>query len=149
MRTHTLRRLYVDSNVLINYCTEQAIDKAGLEYLFKTRRKEVLFTSSLAIVQTISNLQTKKPQRRAFTSEETASAVNKFRHKMTIIDLTDEDIAKGLSFGNTDIEDNVHYVLSKKMKCKAIITNNVSDFDYFRDIQVLKPERQLLSLKIK
>lgn len=35
------------------------------------------------------------------------------------------------------------------MKCDAIITNNVSDFDYFKDIAVMKPERGILSVRIK
>lgn len=149
MRSHTLRKLYIDTNVLINYCTGQLVDKTGLEYLFRTRRKEVLYTSSLAIVQLITNLQTKKPRRKAFSHKETKDAVNKIRQKITVINLTDDDITAGLAFNNTDIEDNIHYVLSKKMKCEAIITNNVSDFDYFRDIEILKPEKRLLSLKIK
>lgn len=40
--------IYVDTNVLINYCTNQKSDVDALNYVFKKRRKEVLFTSSLA-----------------------------------------------------------------------------------------------------
>ena len=149
MKSDTLKKIYIDTNVLINYCTGQPTDRAGLDYLFKTRRKEVLFTSSLALVQTVTNLQTKKPKRKAFTREETVEAVEKLRKKLTVINLSENDIVEAVSYQNTDIEDNVHYVLCRKMKCEAIVTNNVSDFDFFRDIIVLKPERQLLSLKIK
>ncbi len=56
-------RIYIDTNVLINYCTGQQSDVQTLRYIFSQRRKENLFTSSLAIVQTIANLQTKKNSR--------------------------------------------------------------------------------------
>jgi predicted nucleic acid-binding protein len=50
MKRHTIQKIYLDTNVLINYCTGQAKEREALEYLFRTRRKEVLFTSSLALV---------------------------------------------------------------------------------------------------
>ena len=39
-----------------------------------------------------------------------------------------------------DIEDNMQYIVSKKMKCYTFVTNNVKDYRVFGDIQVLKPE---------
>ena len=149
MRGHTLQKIYVDTNVLINYCTGQAKEREALDYVFRKRRKEVLFTSSLALVQTITNLQTKKKTRPAFDKGETTKLISTLLPKMTVLDLTLADVNKGSTFPNADIEDSIHYVLSQKHKCEAIITNNVSDFIYFRDIEVLKPEKRLLSLKIK
>lgn len=149
MKRHTIQKIYLDTNVLINYCTGQPKEREALEYLFRTRRKEVLFTSSLALVQTIANLQTKKKIRKAFSKEETTKLIEGLLPKMTVLDLTATDVKKGGSYPNTDIEDSIHYVLSQKHKCDAIVTNNVSDFVYFRDIEVLKPERRLLSLKVK
>lgn len=149
MKRHTIQKIYLDTNVLINYCTGQAKEREALEYLFRTRRKEVLFTSSLALVQTITNLQTKKKARRAYSKEETSKLIDGLLPKMTVLDLTTADVTKGETYPNTDIEDSIHYVLSQKHKCEAIITNNVSDFIYFRDIEVLKPEKRLLSLKIR
>ena len=149
MKRHAIQKIYLDTNVLINYCTGQAKEREALEYLFRTRRKEVLFTSSLALVQTITNLQTKKKVRKAFSKEETNRLIDSLLPKMTVLDLTEADVKKGRAFPNTDIEDSIHYVLSQKHKCDAIITNNVSDFVYFRDVEVLKPERRLLSLKIR
>ena len=75
--------------------------------------------------------------------------ISGLQSKLTVLDLTPADITKGGSYPNADIEDSIHYVLSQKHKCDAIITNNVSDFIFFRDIEVLKPERRLLSLKVK
>lgn len=149
MKRHTIQKIYIDSNVLINYCTGQPKEREALEYLFRTRRKEVLFTSSLALVQTITNLQTKKKVRKAYNKEETMKLICGLLPKLTILDLTPADIIKGGTYPNSDIEDSIHYVLSQKHKCDAIITNNVSDFIFFRDVEVLKPERRLLSLKVK
>jgi predicted nucleic-acid-binding protein len=50
-------RIYVDTNVLVNYCTGQTADVSALKYIFSKRRKEALFTSSLAVVQVITQLQ--------------------------------------------------------------------------------------------
>ena len=57
------RRIYIDTNVLINNCTGQADDVATLNHIFKKRRLEVLYTSTLAAVQTVCILQTAKKTR--------------------------------------------------------------------------------------
>ena len=142
-------RIYVDTNVLINYCTGQAKDTDTLNYIFKHRRKEVLFTSSLAIVQTIANLQTKKKTRNAFSAEETIDALDKIFSKFTILNLTADDIKSGYKLPSKDIEDNIHYILCRKGKCNAILTNNVKDFSAFNEVEILKPDRHLISLKVQ
>ena len=129
--------IYVDTNVLINYCTKQKNDVDALNYIFSKRRKEVLFTSSLAIVQTITNLQTKKATRKAFTKEEVINCINKIITKLTVIDLTINDIKKSYDENGYDVEDCVHTILSKKKKCNTILTNNLSDFKTFKDINLL------------
>jgi len=53
MSSRKITRIYVDTNVLINYCTEQSADVKALHYIFSKRRKEALFTSSLAVVYSI------------------------------------------------------------------------------------------------
>ncbi len=149
MKVNTVRKIYIDTNVLINYCTGQDKEREAMEFLFRKRRKEVLFTSSLALVQTVTNLQTKKKTRPAFSKDDANRLIGLLIPKMTVLDLTLADVNKGGTYPNADLEDSIHYVLSQKHKCDAIITNNVSDFIYFRDIEVLKPEKHLLSLKIK
>ncbi|MCL2329535.1 MAG: hypothetical protein FWC39_13630 [Bacteroidetes bacterium] len=57
------RKVYIDTNVLVNYFTNQPDDVRCLNYVFEKMRKDILFTSSLAKAQTISILQTKKPNR--------------------------------------------------------------------------------------
>ena len=133
-------RIYVDTNVLTNYFTKQANDVECLDYLFSKVRKEILFTSSLAVVQTVSVLQTKKKNREAFTREKAVESGRHIYKKFSIIDLVGKDVEDSFEQLNKDVEDNVHYVLSKKLKCNIIITNNTSDFAYFWDIVALSPK---------
>ena len=144
-------RIYVDTNVLINYCTRQTNDVKALRYVFSKRRKEVLFTSSLAIVQTISKLQSagKSDKRKAYSRETTIKKLDEILPKFTVLDLSFSDIKASFNHLNSDIEDNVHYVLSQKIKCNAILTNNIKDFTFFKDVSVIEPNLALLKQKIQ
>jgi predicted nucleic acid-binding protein len=150
MNSIKIKRIYVDTNVLINYCTEQSNDIKALQYIFSKRRKEILFTSSLAIVQTITKLQSgsKQYNRKAYTREMTIKKLDEIIPKFTVLDLSFSDIKAGFNYINGDIEDNVHYVLSQKMKCNAILTNNIKDFSFFKNIVVIEPVLAQLKQKI-
>ena len=139
-----LLNIYVDTNVLVNFCTNQENDTLALKYIFSKRNKNRLFTSSLSIVQTIANLQSKKKTRGAYTREKTIELLNSIIPKFTILDLSYNDIKEGFNAKNNDIEDSVHYVLSQKAKCNAIITNNVKDFVWFNDIETIMPSLGIL-----
>ena len=149
MNSNICLNVYVDTNVLINYCTGQQRDVAALNYLFSQRSKERLFTSSLSIVQTITNLQTKKSSRRAFSKDETVDVLNRLMSKFTILNLSKEDIEAGFVGDSNDIEDNIHYVLSQKRKCDAIITNNIKDFNGLAGVSILSPNANSLYRKIR
>jgi predicted nucleic acid-binding protein len=141
-----ITRIYVDTNVLINYCTGQNNDVSALNYVFKQRRREVLFTSSLAVVQTITKLQagSKQYNRKAYTREITIKKLSEILHKFTVLDLSFVDIKAGFDLLNSDIEDNIHYILSQKMKCDAILTNNRKDFVFFKDIDTISTNMNVL-----
>ena len=147
MISKELRKIYIDTNVLINYCTGQEADTEKLDYIFRTRRKEIVFTSSLALVQTISNLQTKKKTRDAFTKQETQDAIKRLTSKITSINLTADDVTEGLGLEGKDIEDNIHFVLARKMKCEVILTNNLSDFSKFQSVKRISPKMSLSAIK--
>ncbi len=143
-------RIYVDANVLINYCTGQKNDTDALNFIFSKRRKEVLFTSSLAIVQTVSRLQAKGFKgREAYSREETIEKLYRILSKFTILDLSFADVETGFAQLNSDIEDNVHYALSQKAKCDAILTNNRKDFVYFNSIAIIDPDLSFLKPRIQ
>ena len=151
MRSTKVKRIYVDTNVLINYCTGQTNDVKALQYVFSKRRREALFTSSLAVVQTITKLQSASKQynRKAYSREATIMKLNEILHKFTVLNLLFSDIKAGFTHLNGDIEDNIHYVLSQKMKCNAILTNNIKDFAFFKDIAAIEPNLALLKQKIQ
>jgi len=134
------KRIYIDTNVLVNYFTKQPDDVQCLDYLFSKVRKEILFTSSLAVVQAISILQTKKKNRIAFSQKKAVESGEKIYQKFSVIDLVSGDVKNGFQHQNSDVEDNVHYVLSQKLKCNVIITNNTNDFNYFADVIVVSPK---------
>jgi predicted nucleic acid-binding protein len=127
------KRIYVDTNVLVNYFTRQSDDVQCLDYLFSKVRKEILFTSSLAVVQAISILQTKKEKRKKFVRAEIIECNKKLNASFSIIDLVNSDIQNGEKENNEDVEDNVHLVLAEKLRCEVVITNNTKDFAYFRN----------------
>ena len=127
------RKIYVDTNVLINYSTNQSHDVECLNYLFRNVRKELLFTSSLAVVQAISVLQTKKTNRKKFSKKEITDFGNEIFRKFSIIELSKKDIEKSFNEDNEDVEDSVHYILANKLKCNVLITNNIGDFRVFRN----------------
>lgn len=140
-KTESIVKVYIDTNVLVNYLTGQNDDVSVMNYLFKVRRKETVFTSSLAIVQTITQLQkgNRLRGRKPLDSVQTGIAVRKLKRHLTVIDLTEGDIDKGVGEQGKDLEDNIHYALCRKVGCEAILTNNTKDFTCFTRIKKLDP----------
>ena len=142
-------RTYVDTNVLVDYYTGQNDAIVCLKYLFATNRKENLFTSSLSLVQTASQLQKKNTQRsrKAIPKEEVIEYLKFLFTKFTILDLARNDVSDSFLLVNNDIEDNVHYIISKKIKCKRIITRNIKDYSKFTELEALSPDNITLIKK--
>jgi predicted nucleic acid-binding protein len=141
--------IYVDTNVLVNFCTGQQDDVACLQYLFSKKRKETLFISALALIQTASQLQKSTKKRKALSREKVIEFLNFFIIKFTVLDLAKKDVSDSLLLKNNDLEDNVHFFISQKQKCARIITNNIRDFAQFAGIEALKPSNFALIKKIK
>jgi len=150
MKSNKSKRIYVDTNILINYCSGQEDDVQALRYVFSKRRKELLFTSSLAVVQTITKLQTgsRMHDRNAYSRETTISKLKEILPKFTVIDLSLSDIEESFNLLNGDVEDSVHYILSQKMKCDTVLTNNKKDFVFFNDISIINSNLALLKQKV-
>lgn len=56
--------------------------------------------------------------------------------KANIIDFTKEDIRKSLSLQENDLEDNIQYVLAKKLKCGILFTQNNKHYKDYFDISI-------------
>ena len=147
-KNQSYKRIYVDTNVLINYCNGIKDDCDTLDYIFTKRDNKLLFTSSLAITQTITRLQTSTSKRKAYISKDVVEMIEALLKKFTIISLTREDIENSMNKQCKDLEDNIHYTLSRKLKCDCILTNNKKDFSQF-NIPVFEPILRLAKLKIK
>ena len=142
-------KIFLDANVLIDFATGQKDAVDTLNFLFKKRRKEVLFTSSLALCQMISTLQTKKKSRKAFTKRQVIEVLKHFQPKLSVLDLKAEDIVSASYENSNDYEDCVQYVISQKRKCDAVLTSNTSDFIDFDGIVAISPKLSLVSQLIK
>ena len=147
----------IEARGLPRPCINRAEILAAIEadddttFLIKMAELESIVLENLAVVQTISKLQStgKSDKRKAYSRETTIKRLDEILPKFTILDLSFSDIKAGFIHLNSDIEDNVHYVLSQKMKCNAILTNNIKDFTFFKDITVVEPNLALLKQKIQ
>jgi hypothetical protein len=57
------------------------------------------------------------------------------------INFTEKDIQAALDdFTDLDIEDTFQFVVSQKMRCQYIITDNVKDFKPFQNVRIVRPK---------
>jgi len=139
-------KVYIDTNVLINYCTGVKDDVKALNYIFSKKRKEVLFSSSLSAVQLISCLQTKRKTRGIMSKNAVIEKLNKFMPKFTFISLNIEDVVSAYNNNGDDLEDCVQFQLSQKMKCGIIVTNDLNGFSDMPIVRV-SPKMGLSTIK--
>jgi len=131
--------IYIDTNVLRNFCKNVDADANCLRYIFSVRRRENLFTSSFAIGQALSGVQKSKTSKNGLSKKVTLEYGKLFQQKITVIDFAAKDIDSSFEQTGEDIEDNIHYVLSQKRNCKIILTNDKSGFNIYNNINVVKP----------
>jgi len=129
--------IFVDTNVLIGAFTTNQTDKRCLEYLYTLKGRR-LFLSALSIAQLASLFQKRK------SNEEIKSIIRSILAKFNIIEFARKDIDASLMYEYSDMEDNIQYVISRKMKCAYFITNNRKDFLSF-NLSILLP-RQIRSI---
>ncbi len=139
-------RIFVDTNILIGCYFPSSnkgrnerkslsiYDKSAIQYLYSLKGKR-LFTSSLAIAQLVSVFQKK------MTNEQIIDVVQQISAKFEIISFTKEDVLAAIDsqYANisTDLEDNIQYIISSKMRCFYFVTNNKSDYTQFYNIKSL------------
>lgn len=129
------RRIYIDTNVLIGYFRNVKADVLAMEYMFKLRDYE-LYTSTLAISQTISTLQGKRKDKAH--RQQIIEFIKRLTHKVKLIGFASGDIDEALAMDNVDLEDNIQFVLGQKMSCYTYVTNNIKDFRY-NTVAVVEP----------
>lgn len=85
----------------------------------------------MSIAQFISTLQHHKIDKKSVKNN-----VSNILAKVNIIDFTKDDINKSLSIQDNDLEDNIQYILAKKLKCGILFTQNKKHYKDYIDIEI-------------
>lgn len=123
--------IFIDTNILVGAYSGKEADRQCLQYLFSLTGK-TLFVSALSVSQFVSVMQKK------YDNQQIREWVKYFLLKFNIVSFQREDIEKSLLYENTDMEDNIQYVLGQKTKCFYFVTNNTRDYKFI-NISALKP----------
>lgn len=147
-----IEKLYVDTNILVNYCTGNGRGREELIYIFKQRdrgRVEI-YTSALCLVQTMSQLQIPRERynRERFDGKKTAHHIKKLLSEFKILKLDKNHVKKAILENNDDMEDNVQYQILKEAGCKAIFTDNQKDFKSFPGLIRIEPIMGMVKARI-
>jgi predicted nucleic acid-binding protein len=153
-KVHKIVSVYLDTNVLMNYCSQQSEEIKIAKYLTDVRYENNLYISALSVAQTVSLIQSRKKK----SKEEKRLEIDRLQElvkKFTIISLTEKEIANSFELYNShsdfvDIEDIIQYSIAKKVKCDAIITHNKSDFAAFvgNDVKIIDAYLSLIKRNI-
>ena len=153
-KIHKIVSVYLDTNVLMNYCSQQNEEIKIVKYLTDVRYENNLYISALSVAQTVSLIQSRKKK----SKEEKRLEIDRLQElvkKFTIISLTEKEIANSFEIYNShsdfvDIEDVIQYSIAKKVKCDAIITHNKSDFAAFvgNDVKIIDAYLSLIKRNI-
>ena len=153
-KVHKIVSVYLDTNVLMNYCSQQNEEIKIVKYLTDVRYENNLYISALSVAQTVSLIQSRKKKSKEEKRFE-IDRLQEFVKKFTIISLTEKEIANSFEIYNShsdfvDIEDVIQYSIAKKVKCDAIITHNKSDFAAFvgNDVKIIDAYLSLIKRNI-
>jgi predicted nucleic acid-binding protein len=134
--------IFIDTNVLINDILFRQFNRPNskpsflaLDYLLRVARRET-FVASFSIVQVLSTLEKARISQEIIRQE-----LQLILSKHTIINFSEKDIQAALDgFMDLDIEDTFQFVVSQKMRCQYIITENVKDFRTFQNVRIIRPK---------
>lgn len=146
--------VYLDTNILVNYCSGQDEDIKIVKYLTEVRFAQNLYVSALSVAQTVSIIQSRKAKTKE-TKRLEIKRLQEVLKKITVVGLTDKEIINSFEMYNKlnsiDIEDTIHYFVAKKIKCDAIVTHNKSDFLAFvgNDIKIIEAFTPLIRRWVK
>jgi predicted nucleic acid-binding protein len=135
-------RVFIDTNLLINDYLfrlenreNSRIASDALIYL-RSKPRVNLYIASFSIVQVVSTLSRAK-----VSDADIRNELRYVRERYTVVDFTNADIEQGLLLPGKDVEDGFQYAVSRKMKCRYILTDNVKDFVIFDDVVIVKPAK--------
>lgn len=133
MKPKNQNHIFVDTNIIIGAYSNEKIfikERQCWNYLTSLIGKKI-YVSSLSIAQFISTLQHHKIDKKSVKNN-----VSNILAKVNIIDFTKDDIDKSLSMQDNDLEDNIQYILAKKLKCGILFTQNKRHYKDYIDIEI-------------
>jgi predicted nucleic acid-binding protein len=125
--------ILIDTNILFGAYVEKQDDVKCLNYLLSLHKGKRVHISSLSIAQFVSKFGYKNDVEFAKIKAFTRNILN----RVTIIKFEKNDIEAGLVMEQRDLEDNMQYVMGRKMKCLIFVTNNAKDFSKFATIRTV------------
>lgn len=133
MKPKNQNHIFIDTNIIIGaYSNDKRFtrERQCWNYLTSLIGKKI-YVSSLSIAQFISTLQHHKIDKKLVKNN-----VRNIIAKVNIIDFTKDDINKSLSIKENDLEDNIQYILAKKLKCGILFTQNKKHYKDYFDIDI-------------
>lgn len=130
--TRNPNNIFIDTNVIIGAGRSLKKDLDCIHYLLSLNGKR-LFISSLSFAQYVSVFQKKE------SNDDLKRKAKEILDRFNVLSFTEEDAKQSLEENGGDLEDCIQHVISKKMKCGIIITNNVKDYRIFSGITVISP----------
>ena len=126
--------IFIDTNVFIGAIVGLEQDIKCLKYIYSLKGKRI-YTSSLAIAQIVAKFQKK------YTREMLVAEIKRITTKCNIISFSASDIDSAMKIEQQDMEDNIQYIISSKLKCFHFVTNNIKDYKDFNNINAIKPSK--------
>lgn len=129
-------KIFIDTNVLIGAFTPSKhsdAEKRCWKYVCSLTGKK-LYVSSLSVAQFVSVLQHK------LGNDEVIRNVKQILSKVYVIDFSEKDIERSLDIEGHDLEDNIQYVISQKLKCGILITQNKKDYINYLNVDVIRAQ---------
>lgn len=128
-------RVFVDTNVLVNYIIGEQKNVECIKYLFTLKGKTICI-SSLSVAQIVAIFQKK------WGNNDIERLIKHFQTKFKILPFSEDNIEKSLYIKQSnDYEDKMQYSIGCKGRCFYFITNNIKDYRNLMNISVLHPEK--------
>ncbi|MBN2896482.1 MAG: PIN domain-containing protein [Campylobacterales bacterium] len=110
-------KIFIDTNIFLDLILKrEAFDKALVLFnaVEKKRFDAVISDITILNIDYVAKKQVKN-------IKDFLTLVN---DNFQVVGSTNEQIAKALSLKNSDLEDNLQYILAKEHHCEAIVTND-------------------------
>lgn len=129
-----IRRVFVDTNFIIDLIARPEFSGIASEALAKGREQKIKFYICFLSLANYAYIDRKQKKEKLFENLRLLSSV------FEVIPNDRNDIERAIELSPKDYEDALQYVSALKGKCDCIITRNKKDFTEISRLPVLTPE---------